>query len=36
MVRLVGRRQSLSVSASVGLTDSATDFSVGTSWRITK
>jgi hypothetical protein len=36
MLRLVGRRQSLSVSASFGLTESATDFSVGTSWRITK
>jgi len=33
---LVGRGQSLAVSASVGLTDSASDFSVGTSWRIAR
>lgn len=36
MLRLLGRRQSLSVSASIGLTESATDFSIGTSWRVTK
>lgn len=35
MLRLLGR-QSLSVSASVGLTDSATDFAIGTTWRITR
>jgi hypothetical protein len=36
MLRLLGRRQSLSVSASVGLTESATDYSIGTSWRVTR
>jgi len=36
MLKLIGRQQSLSVSASFGLTESATDFSIGTSWRITK
>jgi hypothetical protein len=35
LLRLIGHRQSLSVSANVGLTDTATDFSLGTTWRIT-
>jgi hypothetical protein len=34
LMTLVGRQQSLAVSASIGLTESSTDFSVGTSWRI--
>ena len=34
VLSLVGRRQSLAISAGFGLTDSAGDFSIGTSWRI--
>jgi hypothetical protein len=36
VLSLVGRRQSLAVSASVGLNDSTSDFSIGASWRITR
>jgi hypothetical protein len=36
LLGLVGRRQSLAVSAGFGLTDSAGDFSIGTSWRISR
>ena len=34
LMRLVGHQQSLAVSASIGLNDSSSDFSIGTSWRI--
>jgi len=34
VMRLVGRTQSLAINAGFGLTDSSTDFSIGTSWRI--
>jgi hypothetical protein len=33
-MRLVGRNQSLGMTAGVGLTDSSSDFSIGMSWRI--
>ena len=33
VLTLVGRRHSLAVSAGFGLTESAADFSIGTSWR---
>jgi hypothetical protein len=36
LLALAGRRQSLAITAGVGLTDSAGDFSLGTSWRITR
>lgn len=36
LLGLVGRRQSLAISAGFGLTDSAGDFSIGTSWRISR
>jgi len=36
VLSLVGRRQSLAVSASVGLNDSTSDFSIGASWRIAR
>jgi len=34
LLGLIGRRQSLAVSAGIGLSESATDFSIGTSWRV--
>lgn len=36
LLGLVGRRQSLAISAGFGLTDSAGDFSIGASWRISR
>lgn len=36
VLTLVGRRQSLAVTASLGLNQSSTDFSLGTSWRISR
>jgi hypothetical protein len=36
LLSLVGQRQSLAISAGIGLTDSAGDFSIGTSWRISR
>ena len=36
VLTLVGRRHSLAVSAGFGLTESASDFSVGTSWRVSR
>lgn len=36
ILTLVGRRQSLAVTASIGLNDSSSDVSVGTSWRISR
>ena len=36
VLTLVGRRHSLAVSAGFGLTESAADFSIGTSWRISR
>jgi len=36
LLGLVGQRQSLAISAGFGLTDSAGDFSIGTSWRISR
>jgi hypothetical protein len=36
LLSLVGRSQSLAISAGFGLTDSAGDFSIGTSWRISR
>ena len=36
VLSLIGRRQSLAVTASIGLNDSTSDFSVGTSWRIAR
>lgn len=36
LLTLVQRRQSLALTASVGLTDSSSDVSVGASWRLTR
>jgi hypothetical protein len=36
LLTLVGRRHSLAVSAGIGVTESASDFSVGASWRISR
>jgi hypothetical protein len=36
ILALVGRRQSLAVTASIGLNESSSDFSIGTSWRIAR
>jgi hypothetical protein len=36
LLRLIARQQSLSLTASIGVTESATDFSLAASWRITK
>lgn len=35
LLALAGRRQSIAVSTSLGLNDSASDFSLGVSWRVT-
>jgi len=36
VITLVGGRQSLAVTASIGLNDGSNDFSVGTSWRVSR
>lgn len=36
VLSLVGRRQSVVVSASAGLTDGASDFAIGASWRVSR
>jgi len=36
MLALVGGRQSIAITASVGLNDESGDFSIGTSWRIAR
>jgi hypothetical protein len=36
MLTLVGRRQSVAITAGFGLNDSSGDFSIGTSWRVAR
>lgn len=36
VLTLAGRRQSVAVTAGIGLNDSSTDFAIGTSWRIAR
>jgi hypothetical protein len=36
VMRLIGLNQSLAINATFGLTDTSSDFSIGTSWRIQK